>query len=340
MKIAIFSTKPYDEEYFTKVNEELGENKHQLKFISSPLDETHAILAKGNDAVCVFVNDPVNEKVISQLADLSIKLILCRCAGYNNVNLKACKEHHITVCRVPAYSPYATAEHTVTLMMTLNRKTHRAYNRVREGDFHINGLMGFDMNGKTIGIIGTGKIGYLVAKILKCGYGCNVLAYDVYQNPEIKQLGIEYVDLDTIYQSSDIITLHCPLLPSTRYIINEKAIEKMKKGVMIINASRGQLLDTKAVIQGLKSGKIGSLGLDTYENEASCFYEDKSAEDLTDETLLRLISFKNVLITSHQAFFTQEAMKNIADSVLKVSALSFEKNNGKVSGAEVVNLDE
>ncbi|KAF0975028.1 hypothetical protein FDP41_005781 [Naegleria fowleri] len=335
MKIAVFSAKPYDEEFLNQCNETLREQKHTLKFIKSALDESHAVLAKGSDAVCVFVNDPVGESVIDSLAELGIKLILCRCAGYNNVNLKACKKHGITVARVPKYSPYATAEHSVALMLTLNRKTHRAYNRVREGDFSINGLMGFDMNGKNVGIIGTGKIGMLVCKILKCGFGCNVVAYDVYQSQEVKDLGIEYVDLDTLFKTSDIISLHCPLLPSTKYIINDDALEKMKKGVMIINASRGGLLDTKAVIKHLKNGKVGSLGIDTYEHEANTFYENHSAEnDLNDELLLRLMSFKNVLVTSHQAFFTQEAMKNIADSVLSTAG-KFQKDH-KITGEEYV----
>lgn len=219
--------------------------------------------------------------------------------------------------------------------MTLNRKTHRAYNRVREGDFSINGLMGFDMNGKKVGVIGTGKIGYLVCKILKCGFGCDVVAYDVYQSAEVKSIGVEYVDLDTLFRTCDIISLHCPLFNNTKYIINDEALEKMKKGVMIINASRGALVDTKAVIKHLKNGKVGSLGVDVYENEANTFYENHSSDlYLSDELLLRLMSFKNVLVTSHQAFFTQEAMQNIADSVFH-SATQYQ-TEGKVTGEEFV----
>ncbi|MBP6634851.1 MAG: 2-hydroxyacid dehydrogenase, partial [Paludibacter sp.] len=268
------------------------------------------------DAVCIFVNAVADAEVIDELAKNDVKVIALRCAGYNNVDLNAAK-NRIKVVRVPAYSPYAVAEHTLALMLTLNRKTHKAYNRTREGNFALNGLMGFDMHGKTAGIIGTGKISKILIQTLR-SMGLKVIAYDIFPDYAFaEKYEIEYSSLDHLYANADIISLHCPLTKDTEYIINETSIAKMKNGVMIINTGRGKLINTHALIQGLKSKKIGAAGLDVYEEESDYFFEDRSNRVMDDDILARLLSFNNVIVTSHQAFFTQEAMHNIAETTLQ-----------------------
>ncbi len=312
MKIAVFSTKPYDQTFLSLANQSFD---HELVFLESRLEEQTVQLAQGFSAVCVFVNDMVNRQVLEKLSEQGIRLIALRCAGFNNVDIKAADELGITVVRVPAYSPYAVAEHTVSLMLALNRKIHRAYNRVREGNFSLEGLLGFDLHGKTVGIVGTGKIGTVVAQILT-GFGCEVLAYDLSPNPTCEDLGIAYVTLDELLTQSNIVTLHCPLTPETHHLINADSINQMRDGVMLINTSRGAILDTQAVIPALKSGKIGYLGLDVYEEEGDLFFEDLSSQVIQDDVFSRLLTFPNVLITGHQAFFTDNALKNIAETTL------------------------
>ena len=322
MKIAVFSTKSYDRQFIEEANKNHG---HDITFFEPHLSIETCLLAQGFSAVCVFVNDVLNEGVLKNLADNGIKLIALRCAGFNNVDISVANSLGLTVVRVPEYSPYAVAEHAVALMLTLNRKIYRAYNRVRDCNFTLDGLLGFDMNGKTVGIIGTGKIGVVVAKIIK-GFGCNVIAYDPYpNNQQCKDLGVKYVSLAEIFTNSDIITLHCPLTKDTYHLIDQKALEQMKDGVMIINTSRGALTDTQELISALKSNKIGNLGLDVYEEEADMFFEDLSGKVIQDDIFTRLLTFPNVLITSHQAFFTQNAMKNIADTTLE-NISNFEQN--------------
>ncbi|MFY9597497.1 MAG: 2-hydroxyacid dehydrogenase [Dysgonamonadaceae bacterium] len=312
-KIAFFDTKSYDKTFFLEKNQQYG---FEIKFYKSHLNKDNAILAKGADVVCIFVNAEVDANVIDILVENGVKLIALRCAGYNNVDLKAAK-NRIKVVRVPAYSPHSIAEYTLALMLTLNRKIHRAYNRTREGNFALEGLMGFEMIGKTAGIIGTGKIGKIVAQILK-SMGINVLAYDLYPDMEFAEKnGIRYASLDELYQNSDIISLHCPLTKETEYLINEDSIAKMKEGVMIINTGRGKLINTKDLIDGLKDKKIGSAGLDVYEEESDYFYEDHSDIVIDDDILARLLTFNNVIVTSHQAFFTKEALSEIARITLQ-----------------------
>ncbi|QCR21090.1 2-hydroxyacid dehydrogenase [Pontibacter sp. SGAir0037] len=313
MRVIFFSSKAYDKNFFKETNTAF---QHDLKFLDVPLSVPTAVLAEGYDAVCIFVNDAANAEVLKVLAAHGVKLIALRCAGFNNVDLKAAKELGLKVVRVPAYSPYSVAEHTIALILTLNRKTHRAYNRVKEGNFALNGLMGFDLHGKTVGLIGLGKIGLVTAKILK-GFGCRVLGYDVVKGEEVEQIGIEFTDLDTLLSQADIISLHCPLTPQTFHIINDQSIAKMKEGVMLINTSRGALIDTKAVIAGLKSCRIKYLGLDVYEEEADLFFEDLSEKVIQDDVFMRLLSFNNVLITGHQAFLTSNALQSIAAVTLQ-----------------------
>ncbi|MCX7820430.1 MAG: 2-hydroxyacid dehydrogenase [Brevinematales bacterium] len=313
-RILFYDSKPYDIEFFERANKNYG---YELKFFKEKLDKETAILSKGYNIVCLFVNDDASDEAIKILKENNVDLIALRCAGYNNVDLASAYKNRIHVVRVPAYSPYAVAEHTVALMLTLNRKTHKAYLRTRELNFSINGLMGFDMYGKTVGVIGTGQIGKIAIQILK-GFGVKILAYDVYPDKNFaEKMDFEYTDLDNIFSESDIITLHCPLTPQTKYMINENSIAKMKEGVVIINTSRGKLIDTKALINGLKSGKIGGAGLDVYEEESEYFFEDYSTQVIEDDVLARLLTFPNVLITSHQAFFTKEALTNIAETTLK-----------------------
>jgi D-lactate dehydrogenase len=313
LKIAFYDAKPYDIEFFNKANHQ---HHFQINYIQGHLTALTAELARGNDAVCAFVNDIITEEIIEKFALYNIKIIALRSAGFNNVDLKAA-ENKITIVRVPAYSPYAVAEHTIALLQTLNRKIHKAYNRTRESNFNIDGLMGFDLHGKTFGIIGTGKIGQLIIKIA-VGFGMKVIAYDIYPNSALeKSLHFKYVSLDELYENADIISLNCPLSKETHHIINDVSISKMKDGVFIINTGRGKLINTKALIQGLKNKRIGGAGLDVYEEEGDYFFEDFSNKIMLDDNLTRLISFNNVILTSHQAFFTQEAMNQIAQVTLQ-----------------------
>ena len=312
--IAFFGTKPYDEASFNEKNREFG---FELRFYKGHLNKNNVILTQGVDVVCIFVNDTANAEVIRLMAANGVKLLALRCAGYNNVDLKAAAECGIAVVRVPAYSPYAVAEYTVAPMPPLNRKIHRASWRTRDGNFSLHGLLGFDMHGKTAGIIGTGKIAKKLISILR-GFGMNILAYDLYPDYNFaRENQVVYTTLDELYHSSDIISLHCPLTEQTKYLINDYSISKMKDGVMIINTGRGQLIHTNALIEGLKNKKIGSAGLDVYEEESQYFYEDRSDKTIDDDTLARLLSFNNVIVTSHQAYFTQEALSNIATTTLQ-----------------------
>ena len=308
-KIAFFDAKSYDIDFFNKHNEKNYNSK--IKYFEYKLDEDTVELAKRYDVVCVFVNDDVNERVIQKLREYKVGLIALRCAGYNNVDLNALGDG-IRAARVPDYSPYAVAEHAMALIMTLNRNCHRAYYRTKENNFSLKGLLGFDIHGKIVGVIGTGKIGKVMIDILK-GFGANILAYDPFPNLlYAEEKGFLYVNLDELYQKSDIITLHCPLTKETMHLINKDSINKMKHGVMIINTSRGSLIDTRELLGGLKLGKIGHAGLDVYEEESNYFFEDNSDEIIEDDVLSRLLTLPNVLVTSHQAFFTQEALDSIA----------------------------
>ncbi len=311
-RVAIFDTKPYDRRFLDAANETLGLD---LKYYPNRLTPDTVSLAGGFDAVCAFVNDTISAPVVAGLADTGVQLIALRCAGYNNVDLRAIyKRMHVV--RVPAYSPYAVAEHAVALMMTLNRNTHRAYYRTRDSNFQIDGLIGFDMHGKTAGVIGTGKIGQEVIRILR-GFGMQVLVYDPFPRKALaEETGCRYVGLDELYAQADIVTLHCPLTPENVHMINAEAIARMKDGVMIINTGRGKLIDTPDLLTALKAKKVGAAGLDVYEEEEQYFFEDFSNEAVGDDVLARLLTFPNVLITSHQAFFTREALTNIAHTTL------------------------
>lgn len=312
MKIAVYSTKSYDRKYFELIN---AKYSFELEFFDFMLNESTARLAEHCEVVCIFVNDDGSRKVLEKLAALGVKIIALRCAGFNNVDLKAAQDLGIQVVRVPAYSPEAVAEHTVGLMMTLNRRIHRAYQRTREANFSLEGLIGFNMHGRTVGVIGTGKIGIAVMRILK-GFGMHILAYDPFKNPQAEELGANYVELDELYAKSHVITLHCPATPENYHLLNREAFAKMRDGVMIINTSRGSLIDTPAAIDALKQRKIGALGMDVYENERDLFFEDKSNEVIQDDVFRRLSSCHNVLLTGHQAFLTEEALTSIADVTL------------------------
>ncbi|MGZ3769302.1 MAG: 2-hydroxyacid dehydrogenase [Bdellovibrio sp.] len=313
MKVAFFDTHEFEKNFFN--NENSLNYHHEITYFETRLTEQTVNLAKGYPCICAFVNDRMNKKIIEMLAQGGTKLIALRSAGFNHVDLVAAKENGITVVRVPEYSPYAVAEHAVALILTLNRKTHRAYNRVREANFSLNGMVGFDLHKKTVGIAGTGKIGTVLAKIMN-GFGCRVLAYDLVKNPELVKLGIQYVDWNNLLKESDIVSLHIPLNKQTRHIVDEKAISLMKPGVMLINTGRGALIDTLALIQSLKTGHVGYAGLDVYEEEEGIFFEDHSNHVLQDDSLARLLTFPNVVLTSHQAFLTNEALKNIAETTL------------------------
>lgn len=311
MKIIFFSAQPYDKDFFNDHNASFG---FELVYHKSQLNEQTVGLVDQAEAVCVFVNDKVTALVCRQLADKGVKIIALRCAGFNNVDLEAAKALGIKVCRVPAYSPEAVAEHALALIMTLNRKTHKAYNRVREQNFSLNGLLGFNLYGKTIGVIGTGNIGKAFCRMMM-GLSCQVKAFDVIANTELEAIGVTYHPLSDVL-NTDIISLHCPLNEQTRYLINTTTIGMMKPGAMLINTSRGGLIDTKAAIQGLKSGQIGYLGIDVYEQEEHLFFRDLSGTVIQDDEIQRLMSFPNVLITAHQAFFTDEALSQIATTTL------------------------
>ena len=312
MKVAVFSTKPYDREFFQTAD---VTHRHELAFFDPHLTRETSILAAGFPAISAFVHDQLDAVVLTALARQGTQLIALRCAGFNNVDLATARDLGLTVVRVPAYSPHAVAEHTVTLILSLTRKIHRAYTRVREGNFALDGLLGFNLHGKTVGIIGTGKIGTVVAKIMN-GFGCHIPAYDPYPNTECEAYGVKYVSLNELFTESDVITLHCPLTPDTHHLIDASALGQMKTGVMLINTSRGGVIDTQAIISALKSGKIGFLGLDVYEEEENLFFEDLSNFVIQDDIFARLLTFPNVIITGHQAFFTREALESIATTTL------------------------
>lgn len=313
MKIAMFSTKAWVHQAFEPLAEHFGA---EITWLEPRLGLETASLAAGHEVVCAFVNDQLDAAVLEKLASLGVKLLAMRCAGFNNVDLKTAARLGIGVVRVPAYSPYAVAEHALGMMLCLNRRYHRSWARLKEGNFSLDGLLGFDMRGKTVGIIGTGRIGQVLCGMLK-GFEVKILAYDKFPSAALTETGVEYVELQRLYEESDIVSLHCPLTQETYHIINEYSLAAMKKGVMIINTSRGPLIDTDAVIEGLKAGKVGYLGLDVYEEEKDLFFEDLSDQVIQDDVFVRLLAFPNVLMTAHQAFFTKEAVDNIAETTLE-----------------------
>ena len=313
MKIAFFDTHGFERDVFQKENEKFN---YEIAFFETRLTEQTANLASGYTCVCAFVNDRLDEKTLQIISTGGTRLIALRSAGFNHVNLGYTNKLGLRVVRVPEYSPHAVAEHAVALILSLNRKIHRAYNRVREGNFSLDGLVGFDLYKKTVGVVGTGRIGSVMAKILS-GFGCNVVAYDLMQNSKLVEMGVQYLSLSELLQKSDIVSLHVPLTPETHHLINEKALSLTKRGVMLINTGRGALIDTRALIQSLKSGHIRYAGLDVYEEEEGLFFEDLSEQILQDDQLARLLTFPNVLLTSHQAFLTEEALGNIAQTTLQ-----------------------
>ncbi len=311
MKMVFFSAQPYDKDFFNRHN---AANDFSFEFLEPALNDQTVVLIEKADAICVFVNDVVSKSVCQKLAQKGVKVIALRCAGFNNVDLEAARQNGLRVCRVPAYSPESVAEHALALILTLNRKTHKAYNRIREQNFTLNGLLGFNLYGKTVGVIGTGKIGQAFCRIM-LGMGCKVLAFDLIANRDMEDLGVAYHPLQEVLKS-DIISLHCPLNEQTHHLINQDTIGMIQKGAMLINTGRGALVDTKAVIKALKSGQIGFLGLDVYEQEENLFFRDLSNDVIQDDQIQRLMSFSNVLITAHQAFFTEEALSQIATTTL------------------------
>lgn len=335
MRIAVFDTKAYDREALAASNQVYG---HDLVFLEPRLTKDTAALAAGFPAVCSFVNDRVDAAALRILRDGGTRLLALRSAGYNHVDLTAAAQLGISVVRVPEYSPHAVAEHTVALMLALNRKIHRAFNRVREANFSLEGLVGFDLAGKTIGIIGTGRIGAIVARIM-CGFGCDVLAFDQHPNDAVASaIGIRYTTLDELYRWSDVVSLHVPLTPATHHLIDASALRAMKAGVMLVNTSRGALVDSRALIQALKTGHLSAAALDVYEEEEGVFFQNLSGQVLQDDVLARLLTFHNVLITSHQAFLTREALANIAETTLE-SVRAFERGErlrNEVNAAEVL----
>ncbi|WP_439580345.1 2-hydroxyacid dehydrogenase [Elioraea sp.] len=313
MRVAMFSTKPYDRRSFEERNSRHG---HEITYFEPRLSAQTASLADGFPAVCLFVNDEADATVIERLAQGGTRLIALRCAGFNNVDLAAAERHGMAVARVPAYSPHAVAEFTVGLMLSLVRNLHRAYQRTRDNNFALDGLLGFDLHGKTVGVVGTGKIGAIVARILHAGFGCRVLAADPFPDDDLTALGVRYGEPHAVIAASDIVTLHCPLTPETHHLLDAAGFARMKRGAMVVNTSRGAILDAEAAIEALKSGQLGGLAIDVYEQEADLFFEDLSNEIIQDDTLQRLMMFPNVLVTGHQAFFTREALENIADTTL------------------------
>ncbi len=313
MQALLFSSQHYDQDSFSSAP---GATQLALHFQGARLTEDTAALAEGYEVVCAFINDDLSAPVLSRLKAGGTRLIALRSAGYNHVDLAAAKRLGLTVVRVPAYSPHAVAEHAVALILALNRRLHRAYNRTREGDFSLHGLTGFDLHGKTVGVVGTGQIGLAFARIM-AGFGCQLLAYDPYPNPEVEALGARYLDLPELLRESRIISLHCPLTPQTRHLINPQSLASLQPGTMLINTGRGALVDTPALIDALKSGQLGYLGLDVYEEEAQIFFEDRSDLPLQDDVLARLLTFPNVIVTAHQAFLTREALAAIAATTLE-----------------------
>ncbi|HIK32499.1 MAG TPA: 2-hydroxyacid dehydrogenase [Oscillatoriales cyanobacterium M59_W2019_021] len=313
MRVAIFSTKSYDRQFFEAANREY---RHELIFFEPRLTAETAILANGYPVVCAFINDRLDATTLQILAAGGTHSIALRSAGFNHIDLKTAKNLGLTVVRVPAYSPYAVAEHAVALILMLNRKLYRAYNRVREDNFSLEGLLGFDLHGSTVGIVGTGKIGACFARIMH-GFGCHLLAYDIHPNPECLELGVEYAELPEVLGKADIVSLHCPLIPATERLINRETLQYFQLGAMLINTSRGGLIDTEAAIKALKSGRLGSLGIDVYEQEENLFFEDLSTSIIQDDTFQLLQSFNNVVITAHQGFFTRNALEEIAKTTLQ-----------------------
>lgn len=333
MHVTVFSTKPYDHRFLEAEN---ADGRHRFTFLDARLSEGTARLAAGSEAVCAFVNDELNAAVLEVLRREGVRLVALRCAGFNNVDLPAARRLGIAVARVPAYSPHAVAEHTLALILALNRKIHRAYNRVREGNFALEGLLGFDLHGKTVGVVGTGKIGEVVARIL-AGFGCRLLAHDAYRNEVCESLGVRYVTMEELLEQSHIVTLHCPLTPDTRHMIDADALERMRPGAMLVNTSRGAIIDTPAVLRALKSGRLGGLALDVYEEEADLFFEDLSARAIKDDVFARLLTFPNVLVTGHQAFFTEEALHGIAGTTL-ANIDAFERDGQPLHAVSVERL--
>ncbi len=320
MRVAVFSAKPYDREFLDAAAAGTG---HELHYLEARLTPAAAGLARGCDAVCIFVNDEASAAALMTLKEGGTTLVACRCAGFNQVDVSTAAGLGITVVRVPAYSPHAVAEYTVGMILTLNRRIHRAFNRVREGNFALDGLMGFDLFGKTAGVVGAGKIGGLVARILR-GFDCEVLAHDSRVDPDLAAAGVKYVGLDELLSRSDVVSLHCPLTSETRHLVNDRTLSLMKPGAMLINTSRGDVIDTRAAVAALKSGRLGSLGIDVYEEEEDYFFEDFSGRVIKDDVLARLLTFPNVLVTGHQAFFTREALEGIAGTIVQ-SLSNYEK---------------
>ncbi len=325
MKVAVFSTEPYDRKFLDAANNS-AKAGHEFIYFETRLEPKTASLADGCQAVCAFVNDDLGRETLKILADLGTQFIALRCTGFNNVDLSAAAELGIKVARVTVYSPYSVAEFVIGMIQMLNRRLYKSYNRTRDDNFSLNGLMGFDLYGRTVGIIGTGKIGIILAQIVH-GFGCHLLGYDLYPNPKFEAIGdARYVELSELLANSDIISLHCPLTEDNYHLINEQTIAQMKPGVMLINTSRGPLIDTKAVIKGIKSGQIGNIGIDVYEQEGDIFFKDLSDTIIQDDTFQLLQSFPNVLITSHQAYFTEDAMNDITTTTV-ANISDFEQGN-------------
>lgn len=314
MKIAVFSAKRYDRDFLTAANANANAG-HQLRFFDAPLDLDSLALAAGYEAVCIFVNDKADAEVLKALAAGGTKLVALRCTGFNNVDLKAAAALGLKVVRVVTYSPYSVAEHAVSLLQAINRKIHRAYNRTRDSNFALDGLMGFDLHGKTVAVVGTGKIGCVFTKIM-LGFGCEVIGYDKYPSQTFLDLGARYAEPGEIGAKADIISLHCPLTPETHHIVNADTLARAKRGALLINTSRGGLVDTEAAIEALKSGQLGGLALDVYEQEADLFFRDLSNTIIADDVFQRLLSFPNVIVTGHQAFFTEEAISTICETTI------------------------
>jgi len=325
MQIAVFSTKPYDREHLEGANKAHG---HGLTFYEAHLTPGTAVLAAGVPCVCAFVSDHLDREVLGILANGGTRLIALRSAGFNHVDTQAAAALGLTVCRVPAYSPHAVAEHAAGLILTLDRKFHRAYARVREANFSLHGLMGFDLCTRTVGVVGTGRIGAVFARIMR-GFGCDLVGYDVAPSPECEALGMRYTDLDDLFRTADIVSLHCPLTPETRHMVDRHRLSLMKRGAMLINTGRGALIDTRAVIAALKTGHLGHLGLDVYEEEEDLFFEDRSLTVVKDDVFMRLLTFPNVVVTAHQGFFTEEALRAIAETTL-ANVTAFERGSGEM----------
>lgn len=325
MHITVFSTQPYDKQFLTEANRDYG---HDLRFLETRLDARTVALAEGAEAVSAFVNDHLDRPVLEALSRASVRLVCLRCAGFNNVDLKAAVDLGITIARVPAYSPHAVAEHAVALVLSLNRRIHKAYARVREANFALSGLLGFDLHGRSVGVVGTGKIGQTFAQIMH-GFGCKLYGFDPQTNPTCEALGLQYTDLDTLLSVCDVISLHCPLNDKTHHLIDDAAFERMRPGVMLINTGRGALIDTRSAIRALKSGKLGFLGIDVYEEEESLFFQDLSQEVVQDDVFMRLLTFPNVIVTAHQGFFTREALLSIAHTTLG-NATAFASGQGEL----------